>query len=80
MTAYDPIARPSDHQDLADVRLAGSLREALTGARVVVLVTRWAEFAGLAGELAALGQQPLVVDGRRVLDPGSFEHYEGIGR
>jgi UDPglucose 6-dehydrogenase/GDP-mannose 6-dehydrogenase len=80
VSAYDPIARPSDHEDLADVKLAGSLREALTGAQVVVLVTRWAEFAGLAGELAALGQQPLVVDGRRVLDPGSFEHYEGIGR
>jgi UDPglucose 6-dehydrogenase/GDP-mannose 6-dehydrogenase len=80
VTAYDPIARPSEHQDLRDVKLAGSLRDALSGAQVVVLVTRWAEFSGLAGELAALGQRPLVVDGRRMLDPNAFEHYEGIGR
>jgi UDPglucose 6-dehydrogenase len=80
LTAYDPIARPSDHEDMAGVKLAGSLREAIAGAKIVVLVTRWAEFSQLAGLLDELSLSPLVVDGRRVLDPGSFAHYEGIGR
>ena len=80
VTAYDPVARPSEHEDLADVNLVASLREAVSDAEIVVLVTRWAEFSELAGLLEVLDRHPLVVDGRRVLDPGAFEHYEGIGR
>jgi UDPglucose 6-dehydrogenase len=79
LTAYDPIARPP-HEDLSGVKLAGSLEEAVAGARVIVLVTRWSEFSGLAGLVAGSNPQPLVIDGRRVLDPASFDHYEGIGR
>ena len=45
-----------------------------------MLVTRWGEFSRLAQLLDAAGNRPLVVDGRRVLDPAAFEHYEGIGR
>jgi UDPglucose 6-dehydrogenase len=80
LTAYDPVARPNEHEDLVGVNLVGSLRDAVADAKIVVLVTRWAEFSRLAGLLNELGQRPLVVDGRRVLDPGSFAHYEGIGR
>jgi UDPglucose 6-dehydrogenase/GDP-mannose 6-dehydrogenase len=78
--AYDPVARPVEHEALADVKVVGSLREALADAKIVVLVTRWAEFSQLPALLDELGQQPLVVDGRRVLDPEAFAHYEGIGR
>jgi UDPglucose 6-dehydrogenase/GDP-mannose 6-dehydrogenase len=80
LTAFDPVVRPNGHDDLLDVRLAGSLREALAGTEVVVLVTRWAEFSQLADVLRELGLSPLVVDGRRMFDPLSFESYEGIGR
>ncbi len=51
LTAYDPIARPNEHEDMAGVKLAGSLREAVAHAKIVVLVTRWAEFPQLAGLL-----------------------------
>lgn len=80
LTAFDPVARPSETEDLANVTIAASLREAVSEADVVVLVTRWAEFAKLADVLKELGRSPLVVDGRRVLDPRSFTRYEGIGR
>ena len=80
VTAYDPVARPADHADVAGVTLAGSLRDAVAGADIVVLVTRWAEFSQLAGVLNELGRRPLVVDGRRMLDPEDFSRYEGIGR
>ena len=37
----------------------------------VLLVTRWHEFAALPEVLAGLGADPVVVDGRRMLDAGS---------
>ena len=80
LTAYDPVAQPRGHEELVDVKLAGSLREAVAGAEIVVLITRWAEFSQLAGVLNELGCCPLVVDGRRMLEPRSFRNYEGIGR
>lgn len=80
ISAYDPIARPEGNPAFAGVHLAASMREAVTEAEIVVLVTRWKEFSGLAEMLIALGRQPLVVDGRRVLDPKAFARYEGIGR
>ncbi len=80
LTAYDPVARPLEHEAMKGVSLAGSLAEAVAEAEVVVLVTRWKEFEGLAGVLKAAGRSPLVVDGRRVLEPGAFAAYEGIGR
>ncbi len=80
LTAYDPVARPNGHKDLMGVDLAESLPEAVANAQVVILVTRWTEFSQLAGLLKELGRRPLVVDGRRILDPEAFAHYEGIGR
>jgi len=80
LTAYDPVARPQGHEDLIGVNLVGSLPEAVADAKIVILVTRWAEFSELAGLLNERRQRPLVVDGRRVLDPGAFAQYEGIGR
>lgn len=80
LTAYDPIARPEGHPDLSGVTMAGSLRAAVGDAEIVVLVTRWAEWSVLAELLDELGTCPLVVDGRRALEPSSFAKYEGIGR
>lgn len=84
ITAYDPVVGPATGADrlpeLAGVRFAPDLRAALERAEVVVLVTRWAQFDGLAAALRGLGRAPLVVDGRRVLDPSQFIHYAGIGR
>ena len=80
LVAYDPVARPESHPDLCGVRLAETLADALAEAEVVVLVTRWAEFAEVPDLLAELGRSPLVVDGRRVFPPAAFARYEGIGR
>lgn len=80
VVAYDPVARPVGHPGLRDVRLAESLDDAVGSAEAVLLVTRWAEFGNLADVLDRLGRAPLVVDGRRVLDPARFSRYEGIGR
>jgi UDPglucose 6-dehydrogenase/GDP-mannose 6-dehydrogenase len=79
VTAYDPVARPAGHAGLAGVSLATSLDEAVADAEIVVLVTRWPEFSRLAEVLRGQSRGPLVVDGRRMLDPAAFARYEGIG-
>lgn len=80
VTAYDPVARPAAHQGLQGVTLAGSLRESLQGAALVVIVTRWSEFEDTPRLLKELSASPLVVDGRRLLKPTDVARYEGIGR
>jgi UDPglucose 6-dehydrogenase/GDP-mannose 6-dehydrogenase len=80
VTAYDPVARPAGHERLAGVVLADELRGAVDGADAVLIVTRWKEFERLPHVLAELRQEPVVVDGRRILAPSAVRHYEGIGR
>jgi UDPglucose 6-dehydrogenase len=80
ITAFDPIAQPHNHPDLAGVRLAGSLEDAVRSADVVIHVTRWPQFGELGALLRRLGRKPLVVDGRRNLPPADFDRYEGVGR
>ena len=80
VTAYDPVARPVGHARLAGVLLADDLRGAVEGADAVLIVTRWKEFEQLPAVLAELRQEPIVVDGRRILAPSAVRHYEGIGR
>ena len=65
---------------MAGVRVAADLADAVKNAEVVVHVTRWDEFRKLPELLRRLGRKPLVVDGRRNLDPADYERYEGVGR
>jgi len=62
------------------VQLEERLANALAGADVVVLVTRWHEYGEVPALLAESGSRPLLVDGRRMLGRDSVERYEGIGR
>ena len=80
LTAFDPIAKPVNHPELLDVRLADSLADAVAQADIVILVTRWSEFQQLPIALGDRIKQVLVVDGRRALRPSDYPRYEGIGR
>jgi UDPglucose 6-dehydrogenase/GDP-mannose 6-dehydrogenase len=80
LRAYDPVVRSEVHPALSGVEIRETLEESLRDAQVVVLVTRWSEFRELPQVLRRLGMEPLVVDGRRMLDPGDYAAYEGIGR
>jgi UDPglucose 6-dehydrogenase/GDP-mannose 6-dehydrogenase len=81
VTAYDPVATEPARRALTGrpVRFAETLERALDGAGVVVIVTRWREFASVPALLAASGRRPLVFDGRRMLDKNAVDRYEGIG-
>ena len=78
--AYDPVARDSARPFVPeDVAYAATLQEALTGADVVLLLTRWPEFQDLPALLEANREPPLVIDGRRMLDRTAVPRYDGIG-
>ena len=61
------------------VRHYDDLPAAIKGADVVVIVTRWDEYLELPTILQGAKKQPLVVDGRRMLQPESVARYAGIG-
>lgn len=61
------------------VRICPTLEEALDGASAVLVITRWPEFGRLPELLDSMDYPPLVVDGRRMLDPDRIARYEGIG-
>jgi len=67
------------------VELAGSMLEAVTGADAAVIVTEWGEFRGVASAAVRDAMaQPLIVDGRNLLDPAQARAagfaYESVGR
>ncbi len=80
---WDPIA---DGRVLpAGVEIVPTVADAVRGADAAVIVTEWPELGGLASpETHALMANPLIVDGRNLLDPAAVRAagfvYEGIGR
>lgn len=55
------------------------LSEVAARADVLVIVTRWAEYLKVPDLIAHREDAPLVVDGRRMLDPQAVVNYRGIG-
>ena len=67
INVYDPVARlPEDASD-GCISIQSSMRDAVKGAAVVVIVTAWEEFKSLPTLLEELGADPYVVDGRRMI-------------
>jgi UDPglucose 6-dehydrogenase len=81
VTAFDPIARSVAEPHFSDDRLrfVDSLEDAVDGAQAVLLLTRWPEFEQLPEIFARMPEQPVLIDGRRVIARDSVKHYEGIG-
>ena len=80
---WDPVAdgRALPH----GVEIVGSVADAVRGADAAVIVTEWAELRDLASaETRESMANPLIVDGRNLLDPAATRAagfvYEGIGR
>jgi UDPglucose 6-dehydrogenase len=81
--AWDPVADGNALPRGVDV--VSSVLEAVEGADAAVIVTEWAELRDLArDEVRAAMANPLIVDGRNLLDPATVRAagfaYEGIGR
>ena len=80
--AFDPVARNEAERvlGLEGITYAPNLKKAVTGSDAVVLMTQWPEFRELPDLIADLDRDPVVIDGRRMIDADSVVHYEGIGR
>ena len=80
VVAYDPIAGNAARAVLpAGVQYAATLNQALAEADAALLVTRWPEFGRLPELLANRVDPPLLIDGRRMIEPHSVPKYDGIG-
>lgn len=81
VTVYDPVAGAGGEALFGPgrVQVASGLEAAVAGARAVVLVTRWPEFAEVPALAARQAVPPLVVDGRRMLERDAVARYAGIG-
>ncbi len=81
--AWDPVA--DGVEALPQATICADPLEALDGADAAVLVTEWGQLAQLDWAVAAARMRnPLLIDGRNMLDPDSMRAagfvYDGIGR
>ena len=81
---HDPAAARNARQVLPELSLSSTAEEAIQGADAIVIATDWPEYLNL--DWAALrdaAARPLVVDGRRLLDPDTMGalgyRYEAVG-
>src|SRR5204863_9730042 len=66
---WDPIADPDG---LHGVTVCASIVEAVEGADAAVIVTEWPELRSVASdEVRQAMRNPLIVDGRNLLDPAA---------
>lgn len=79
--AFDPVARHEAQQQLGDrnIEYCDSLSQTVDGADAILVLTRWEEFQSLPDLIMAANPQPVVIDGRRMLNRALIARYEGIG-
>lgn len=79
--AYDPIAKHEAQQLFGNdtIVFCNDLTQAIDNVQAILLLTCWKEFKRVPELLKHLDSQPLVIDGRRMLDKRSVAKYEGIG-
>ncbi|ELY37699.1 UDP-glucose 6-dehydrogenase AglM [Natronorubrum tibetense] len=77
IVAYDPVASESMSTEFPEIEYAESADAALTNADGTVVVTDWDEFATLDDEFQTMAN-PIVVDGRRIVEPTDDIIYEGL--
>ncbi|QAU12240.1 UDP-glucose/GDP-mannose dehydrogenase family protein [Halorubrum sp. BOL3-1] len=77
VVAYDPVATANMREHFPDIEYADSAAAALKRAQGAVVVTDWDEFAALDAEFDAMAD-PVVVDGRRIVERREGLTYEGL--
>jgi UDPglucose 6-dehydrogenase len=79
--AYDPIASETARLVFAglSLKLCANLAEAVDDVDAILLVTRWDEFNIIPSLISQQAVPPLLIDGRRMIEPSSVPRYDGIG-
>lgn len=84
VAAYDPAAGTRAARAVAELIVCDTAADALAGADACVVATEWPDFKDLDwSHIKGLLTSPVVIDGRRLLDPGKMRdlgyHYERVG-
>ena len=79
--AFDPVASSEATKifGTSNIEYCETLKQTIADVQAVVILTRWEQFKELPEMLKGVNPQPLVIDGRRMLDKKSVERYDGIG-
>lgn len=79
--AYDPVAQHEASKifNARNITYYDDLNKSLEKTDAVLLLTSWKEFKEVPKLLERLGERPVLIDGRRMLDKNLIENYEGIG-
>ncbi len=77
IVAYDPVASENMCERFPNIEYTSSSPKALDDADGAVIVTDWDEFAALEDEFDSMAN-PVVVDGRRIIDNRDGIVYEGL--
>ena len=77
IVAYRPVATSEMRTRFPDVTYAESAAAALEDAHGAVVVTDWDEFGALDSEFDAMAD-PVVVDGRNIVERRTGITYEGL--
>jgi UDPglucose 6-dehydrogenase len=77
IVAYDPVATANMRERYPGIEYVDSAAAALEGASGAVVVTDWDEFAAL-DEVFDDMADPVVVDGRRIIERREGITYEGL--
>ena len=79
--AYDPVVGQEMDKFFGkgELKYCDELDQVITGVEAILLLTRWDEFKRIPELLAKIDPQPLLVDGRRMLDKHKVARYVGIG-
>ena len=83
VVGYDPVATANMREQYPNIVYAESANTALLDADGAVVVTDWDEFSAIDAETFATMAQPIVIDGRRIIDRKQVEavtngRYEGL--
>ncbi len=83
VVAFDPMATPNFIRLMPTIEYASSAAECLKGADGCIVQTDWVDFKRLGKKEFSAMRTPIVVDGRRCLDPAKVEaagaKYLGVG-
>ena len=77
VVGYDPVATGTMREVFPEIEYTDSAADALAGASGAVVATDWDEFAALDEEFDAMAE-PVVVDGRRIIERREGITYEGL--
>jgi len=81
INAYDPVAQDEAKKifNNSNIHYCESVIETIYDADIIMLLTRWPEFKDVPKILKDNNLNPLVIDGRRMIQKDSVSRYEGIG-